>query len=48
VVDLPSPEDLYPPVNQARCSNKLLGHLDHLRETKDLFGNVAKSQSEGK
>ena len=35
-----------PPVNEARCSNKLLEHLDHLRETKDLFGNLAKSKSE--
>ncbi len=38
----------YPPVNLARCSNKLLEHLEHLRETKDLFGNLAKSQSEGR
>ena len=36
------------PVNQARCSNKLRDHLDHLRETNDLFGNLAKSKSEGK
>ena len=28
--------------NQARCSNKSLEHLEHLRETNDLFGNVAK------
>jgi hypothetical protein len=34
--------------NQARCSNKLLEHLEHLRETNDLFGNLAKSQYEGK
>ena len=34
------PEDQHPLVNQARCSNKLLEHLDHLRETNDLFGNV--------
>jgi hypothetical protein len=34
----------YPPVNQARCSNLLLEHLEHLQETNDLFGNVAKSQ----
>jgi hypothetical protein len=39
------PEDEYPPVNQARCSNKLLEHLEHLHETNDLFGNLAKSQS---
>jgi hypothetical protein len=45
---LPPPEDEYPPVNQARCSNKLLEHLEHLHETNDLFGNLAKSQSEGK
>ena len=30
-------------VTRARCPNKLVGHLGHLRETKDLFGNVAKS-----
>jgi hypothetical protein len=42
------PEDEYPPVNQARCSNKLLEHLEHLHETNDLFGNLAKYQSEGK
>jgi hypothetical protein len=36
------------PVNEARCSNKLLEHLEHLHETNDLFGNVAKSQSEDK
>jgi hypothetical protein len=33
---------------RARCSNQLLEHLEHLRETNDLFGNLAKSQSEGK
>jgi hypothetical protein len=44
---LPPPEDEYPPVNQARCSNKLLEHLEHLHETNDLFGNLAKSHSEG-
>ena len=27
---------------QARWPNKLLGHLGHLRETNDLFGNLAK------
>ena len=37
-----------PPVNEARWPNELLGHLGHLRETNDLFGNVAKSRSEGK
>jgi hypothetical protein len=26
---------------EARCSNKLLEHLEHLHETNDLFGNVA-------
>ena len=31
-------------LNEARCSNKLLEHLEHLRETNDLFGNVAKSK----
>ena len=35
----------YPPVNQARCSNLLLEHLEHLQETNDLFGNLAKSQN---
>jgi hypothetical protein len=35
-------------VNEARCSNELLEHLEHLHETNDLFGNVAKSHSEGK
>ena len=30
---------------EARCSNELLEHLEHLHETNDLFGNVAKSQS---
>src|SRR3984885_227173 len=30
--------------NEARCSNELLEHLEHLHETNDLFGNVAKSQ----
>jgi hypothetical protein len=45
---VPPPEDEYPPVNQARCSNKLLEHLEHLHETNDLFGNLAKSQSAGK
>ena len=34
----------YPPVNEARCSNELLEHLEHLHKTNDLFGNVAKSQ----
>jgi hypothetical protein len=24
-------------------TNELIDHLDHLRETKDLFGNLAKS-----
>jgi hypothetical protein len=48
VVDLPYSEHEHPPVNQARCSNELLEHLEHLRETNDLFGNLAKSQSEGK
>jgi hypothetical protein len=33
-------------LNEARCSNKLLEHLEHLHETKDLFGNVAKSQGQ--
>ena len=41
-------EQAIPPVNQARWPIKLLGHLGHLRETNDLFGNVAKSQSEDK
>ena len=41
----PADADEYPPVNQARCSNKLLEHLEHLHETNDLFGNVAKSQN---
>jgi hypothetical protein len=40
---LPHPEDSHPPVNEARCSNELLEHLEHLHETNDLFGNVAKS-----
>src|SRR5271156_4629207 len=31
--------------HEARCSNKLLEHLEHLPETNDLFGNVAKSQN---
>jgi hypothetical protein len=31
-------------LNEARCSNELLEHLEHLHETNDLFGNVAKSQ----
>jgi hypothetical protein len=31
---------------RARCSNKLLEHLEHLHETNDLFGNVAKSDSD--
>src|SRR5271155_4744846 len=35
-------------VPRARCSNQLLEHLEHLHETNDLFGNLAKSQSEGK
>jgi hypothetical protein len=48
VADFAPPDDEYPPVNQARCSNKLLEHLEHLRETNDLFGNLAKSQYEGK
>jgi hypothetical protein len=39
------PEDECPPVNEARCSNELLEHLDHLHETNDLFGNLAKSQN---
>jgi hypothetical protein len=29
-------------LNEARCSNELLEHLEHLHETNDLFGNVAK------
>jgi hypothetical protein len=33
-------------LNGARCSNELLEHLEHLRETNDLFGNVAKSQGQ--
>src|ERR1700732_4177846 len=33
-------------LNQARCSNELLEHLEHLHETNDLFGNVAKSQGQ--
>jgi hypothetical protein len=33
------------PRNEARCSNKLPEHLEHLPETNDLFGNVAKSQN---
>jgi hypothetical protein len=33
-------------LNEARCSNKLLEHLEHLHETNDLFGNVAKSQGQ--
>jgi hypothetical protein len=40
---LPHPEDSHPPVNEARCSNELLEHLEHLHETNDLFGNVAKA-----
>ena len=32
-------------VNEARCSNELLEHLEHLHETNDLFGNVAKSKA---
>ena len=43
---VPPQEDEYTPVNQARCSNKLLEHLDHLPETNELFGNVAKEQIE--
>ena len=31
-------------LDEARCSNELLEHLEHLHETNDLFGNVAKSQ----
>jgi hypothetical protein len=42
---LPSPGGQYSPVNEARCSNELLEHLEHLHETNDLFGNVAKFQS---
>jgi hypothetical protein len=42
---LPHPDGEYPPLNEARCSNKLLEHLEHLHETNDLFGNVAKSQN---
>ncbi len=42
---LPHPEDECPPVNEARCSNQLLEHLEHLHETNDLFGNVAKFQN---
>jgi hypothetical protein len=30
---------------EARCSNQLFEHLEHLHETSDLFGNVAKSQN---
>src|SRR5271156_5518010 len=30
---------------EARCSNELLEHLEHLHETNDLFGNVAKSHN---
>ena len=33
--------------DEARCSNELLEHLEHLHETNDLFGNVAKSQGQG-
>ena len=33
-------------LNEARCSNKLLENLEHLHETNDLFGNVAKSQGQ--
>jgi hypothetical protein len=33
-------------LNEARCSNELLEHLEHLHETNDLFGNVAKSQGQ--
>jgi hypothetical protein len=40
-------DDEYPPVNQARCSNKLFEHLEHLHETNDLFGNLAKYQIQG-
>ena len=32
-------------LNEARCSNELLEHLEHLHETNDLFGNVAKSKA---
>ena len=38
----PHTEDEYPPVMEARCSKELLEHLEHLHETNDLFGNVAK------
>jgi len=27
-------------ITPARCSNKLLAHLEHLRETKDLFAHL--------
>jgi hypothetical protein len=37
-ITLPPLEDEYPPVNEARCSNQLLEHLEHLHETNDLFG----------
>ena len=33
-------------LNEARCSNELLEHLEHLHETNDLFGNVAKSKGQ--
>ena len=32
-------------LTEARCSNELLEHLEHLHKTNDLFGNVAKSQN---
>src|SRR5271154_1455733 len=31
------------PLTHARWPNNLLGHLEHLRETKDLLGNLARS-----
>src|ERR1700733_3294391 len=34
-----------PSAKEARCSIELLEHLEHLHETNDLFGNVAKSQT---
>jgi hypothetical protein len=47
VVDFAPCGGLVPAVNEARCSNELLEHLEHLHETNDLFGNVAKQGPEG-
>jgi hypothetical protein len=44
----PKDECTYPvfcpqPFTPRKMTNELIDHLDHLRETKDLFGNLAKS-----